>query len=70
MRKSVAVFSAIGIIWVGYTAWPLYDVSVLVHAIETRDVDMLPGMYISTPVRKSITSQIVTAYTRRTGEPA
>jgi hypothetical protein len=28
---------------------------------------MLPGMYISTPIRKSITRQIVTAYRRRTG---
>jgi hypothetical protein len=42
-----------------YTAWPLYDVSVVVHAIETPTWICCAG--------KSITSQIVTAYTRRTG---
>jgi Protein of unknown function (DUF2939) len=67
MRKTVAAFMLIGFIWIGYTAWPLYDVSVLVHAIETRDTATVTRYVHFDAVRKSITSQIVIAYTRRTG---
>src|SRR5262245_60004974 len=67
MRKTVAALIVIGIIWIGYTAWPLYDVSVLVHAIGTRDVATVTRYVYFDAVRKSITSQVVTAYTRRTG---
>jgi hypothetical protein len=59
MRKSVAVFSAIGIIWVGYTAWPLR------HRNPRRGY---AARHVYFDARsQSITSQIVTAYTRRTG---
>jgi Protein of unknown function (DUF2939) len=67
MRKTIAALIVIGLIWIGYTAWPLYDVSLLVHAIETRDVAKITRHVYFDAVRKSITNQIVTAYTQRTG---
>jgi hypothetical protein len=39
MRKTIATFVVLSAILIGYTAWPLYDLFVLVRAIETRDVD-------------------------------
>jgi hypothetical protein len=39
MRKTIAAVVVFGLIWIGYIAWPLYDLLVLLHAIETRDVD-------------------------------
>src|SRR4029434_7083929 len=67
MRKTVAALIVIGLIWIGYTAWHLYELSVLVHAIETRDVDTVTRQVYFDAVRKSLTSQIVAAYTRCAG---
>jgi hypothetical protein len=38
MRKTIATVVVLSPILIGYTAWPLYDLFVLVRAIETRDV--------------------------------
>jgi hypothetical protein len=38
MRKTVATVIILGLVWIGYTAWPIYDLLVLVRAMETRDV--------------------------------
>ena len=38
MRKTIATVVILVLVWIGYTAWPLYDLLVLVHAMETRDV--------------------------------
>jgi hypothetical protein len=38
MRKTIATVVILGLVWIGYIAWPLYDL-VLVRAIETRDLD-------------------------------
>jgi hypothetical protein len=38
MRKTVATVIILGLVWIGYTAWPLYDLLALVRAMETRDV--------------------------------
>jgi hypothetical protein len=53
--------------WLGYTAWPLYELYVLVHAIETRDEGTVTRHVYFDAVRRSLTTQIVAAYTRRTG---
>ena len=67
MRKTAVTILALGLVWIGYIVWPLYELSVLVHAIETRDVATVTRHVYFDAVRKSITSQTVTAYTRRTG---
>ena len=67
MRKTPAAILILIMVWIGYTVWPLYELSVLVHAIETRDVDTVTRHVYFAAVRRSLTSQVVAAYTRRTG---
>jgi hypothetical protein len=67
MRKTIAVVVAFGLVWIGYVAWPLYDLLVLVRAIETRDVDTVTRHVYFDAVRISFTNQVVAAYVRRTG---
>jgi hypothetical protein len=38
MGKTLAILAVLGLAWIGYVAWPLYDLYVLVRAFETRDV--------------------------------
>jgi Protein of unknown function (DUF2939) len=41
MRKTIATVIILGLVWIGYTAWPIYDLLGLVRAVETRDVEMM-----------------------------
>src|SRR6266403_30929 len=67
MRKTIATFVVLSAILIGYTAWPLYDLFVLVRAIETRGVDTVVRHVYFDQVRISLTNQIVAAYVRPTG---
>ena len=62
MRKTAATILILGAAWIGYTAWPVYDLLVLVRAIETRHVDTLTRHVYFDAVRASLTNQIVAAY--------
>jgi Protein of unknown function (DUF2939) len=67
MRKTIATLVVLSLILIGYTAWPLYNLFVLVRAIETRDVDTVVRHVYFDQVRISLTNQVVAAYVRRTG---
>ena len=67
MRKTAATLLILGLAWIGYTAWPLYELIALVRAIEVRDVEMVKRHVYFDAVRKSLTSQLIAAYMRRTG---
>jgi Protein of unknown function (DUF2939) len=67
MRKTIATVVVFSLILIGYTAWPLYNLFVLVRAIETRDVDTVVRHVYFDQVRISLTNQVVAAYVRRTG---
>jgi Protein of unknown function (DUF2939) len=67
MPKTLAAVILLCLIWIGYTAWPLYDLFVLVRAFETRDVNTAVRHVYFDAVRKSLTNQVVAAYVRRTG---
>jgi hypothetical protein len=67
MHKTIATFVVFSLILIGYTAWPLYDLFVLVRAIETRDVGSVTGHVYFDQVRVSLTNQVIVAYVRRTG---
>jgi hypothetical protein len=67
MRKTIAALLVLGLAWAGYIAWPLYELLVLVQAIETRDVGTVTRHVYFDAVRISLTNQIVDAYVRRTG---
>src|SRR5215472_1876064 len=66
MRKTIATVVILGFVWIGYTAWPLYDLLVLVRAMETRDVETVTRYVYFDAVRMSLTNQVVAAYVRRT----
>jgi Protein of unknown function (DUF2939) len=66
MRKTIATVVILGLVWIGYTAWPIYDLLVLVRAMETRDVDTVTRHVYFDAVRVSLTNQVVAAYVRRT----
>jgi len=67
MRKIIATVVVLSLILIGYTAWPLYDLFVLVRAFETRDVSTVTRHVYFDRVRISLTNQVVAAYVRRTG---
>jgi hypothetical protein len=67
MRKTAATIFILAVVWIGYTAWPIYDLLVLVRAIETRDVETVTRHVYFDAVRASLTNQVVAAYVRRTG---
>ena len=66
MRKTIATVVILVLVWIGYTAWPLYDLLVLVHAMENRDVGTVTRHVYFDAVRVSLTQQVVAAYVRRT----
>ena len=66
MRKTIATVVTLVLVWIGYTAWPLYDLLVLVRAMENRDVDTVTRHVYFDAVRASLTQQVVAAYVRRT----
>ena len=39
MRRALLTVAVLGLIWIGYMAWPVYDLLVLLRAVETRDVE-------------------------------
>ena len=66
MRKTIATVVTLVLVWLGYTAWPLYDLWVLVHAMENRDVGTVTRLVYFDAVRVSLTNQVMAAYVRRT----
>jgi hypothetical protein len=67
MAKSVVTLGVVGLMWLGYAAWPLSEFYVLVNALETRDVETVVRHVYFDSVRRSLADQIVTAYVQRTG---
>ena len=67
MRKTNATVIILGLVWIGYTSWPIYDLLVLLRAMETRDVQTVTQHVYFDAVRVSLTNQVVAAYIRRTG---
>ena len=56
MRRALLTVAVLGLIWIGYMAWPVYDLLVLVRAIETRDVERVVRHVYFDAVRISLTN--------------
>jgi Protein of unknown function (DUF2939) len=67
MRGTILTVAILALVWTGYIAWPIYDLFVLIHAVESRDVDTVTRRVYFDAVRISLTNQITDAYVRRTG---
>ena len=61
MRKTAAALLIIGVVWIGYTAWPIYDLFVLVRAIDTVT------RHVCFDAVRNLLTKIVAAYVRRAG---
>jgi hypothetical protein len=67
VRNTIAALVVIGLIWLGYIAWPLHELTVLVQAIDARDVSTLARHVHFDRVRASLTQQIVSAFVQMSG---
>jgi hypothetical protein len=65
--KTVIALVVIGLVWIGYMAWPLYELTALVRAIDARDVSTVARYVNFDWVRASLTEQIASGYIRRSG---
>ena len=65
MHRTLLTIAILGLVWMGYIAWPVYDLFVLTRALEARDVDTVTRHV--NRVRISLTNQVLDAYVRRTG---
>ena len=67
MRKTIITLVIIALVWIGYIAWPLYELAVMVRAIDDRDLATVARHVNFDRVRVSLTEQVVAAYMRRSG---
>ena len=67
MRRTILIIASLGLAWIGYIAWPVYDLLVLIRAVETRDIDTVTRRINFDRVRISLADQIIRAYMRRAG---
>src|SRR5215475_10925655 len=65
MRHTIRVVAVLALVWIGYLAWPIYDLFVLIRAVETRDVAAVTNGVYFDAVRVSLSNQVVDAYLRR-----
>ena len=67
MRKIILTIVLMALIWVGYLAWPLYDLYQLAVAVEQRDIAAVTNHVDFARLRATFTDQIVEAYLQKTG---
>ena len=67
MRYTIRVLAVLALVWIGYLAWPIYDLFVLIRAVESRDIGAVTNRVYFDAVRISLTNQVVDDYLRRTG---
>jgi hypothetical protein len=67
LRKALLSFIFLALICVGYAAWPVHDMFMLLQAFETRDIQTLKQHVYFESIRRSLSDQIVEAYVRRSG---
>lgn len=67
MRRTLLTIAILGLAWVGYIAWPVYDLLVLTRALETRDINTVIRHVHFAALRISLAKQLAESYERRTG---
>jgi hypothetical protein len=67
MRKTILFIAVLVLAWIAYLAWPAYDLSQFVRAIERGDARTTAHYVNLARVRISLTEQITEAYLQRTG---
>jgi Protein of unknown function (DUF2939) len=67
MRKTILFLAVLALACIAYMAWPAYDLTQFVRAIERGDTTTAAHYVNLARVRVSLTEQITEAYLQRTG---
>jgi Protein of unknown function (DUF2939) len=67
MRKTILFIAVLALAWIAYLAWPAYDLSQFVRAVERGDARTAAHYVNPVRVRNSLTEQVTEAYLQRTG---
>ena len=67
MPKTIITLLVVVLVWIGYIVWPLYELALMVRAIDERDLPTVTRHVNFDRVRVSLTEQVVAAYMRRSG---
>ena len=67
MRHAIRVLAVLVLVWIGYLAWPIYDLFVLIRAVDSRDVGAVTNGVYFDEVRMSLTNQVVDSYLHHAG---
>src|SRR5437763_466521 len=67
MRKTILSLSVLALAWIAYLAWPAYNLSQFVRAVERGDATTAVYYVNLARVRTSLIEQITEAYLQRTG---
>lgn len=67
MRKTILFLAVLALACIGYMAWPAYDLTQFVRAVERGDATTAAHYVNLARVRVSLTEQITEAYLQRTG---
>ena len=68
MRSTIKIGAAVLVLWLAYAVWPFFGVYRLVGAVQARDAAALSERVDFVALRRSLTTQIATAYLRLTGK--
>ena len=67
MRKTILFLAVLALACIAYMAWPVYDLTQFVRAVERGDTTTAAHYVNLARVRVSLTEQITEAYLQRTG---
>jgi len=67
MRKTILSLAVLALAWIAYLAWPAYNLSQFVRAVERGDATTAVYYVNLARVRTSLIEQITEAYLQRTG---
>ena len=67
MRKTILFLAVLAVAWIAYLAWPAYNLSQFVRAVERGDATTAAHYVNLARVRTSLIEQITAAYLQRTG---
>lgn len=68
MKRLLAVLVLFAVLLVAYAIWPVYGLSQIKSAVDSRDPDALDRLVDYPELRRSLTEQIVGAYLKASGK--
>jgi len=69
MRKTILIGALAILAWIGWLIWPLTALYALTRAVEARNATAISEALDPLAISRSLTAQVLTAYSRLTGAP-